>query len=409
MSATAPQLSFREVLRLRPVRTLWIAQLISVFGDFLAVFAVFDIVTFQLHGTPTQVAFILVSYMLPLAIVSPIAGVYVDLWNVKLTMIGSDLIRAGLVLILLFSHNLYAIYGALFLLSVVSSFFIPAQSVAIRVVTPTNGLLAANGLMQQAIQGSLLLAPALTGLLVGWLGSNACFGVDLASFLASASLVFTVTIDRVRASKANTSAFRSMAEGLRFIFTHAQLTLVILSMAAGMFAMRLFGSLFSVYVRDILHSSDVVFDVLNSLIGIGMIVGAQSLPRFARTSAAHRVSYALVGMGAGVLFTTIFTSTLACAIGMIGMGYAAAFVMVSTQTLIQQETPHEMIGRVTSVLMSLLSAAQIPALIAAGPVSQFAGIRTLYFASAAGLILAGAAGYYKLRSPAPSATAATSS
>ena len=137
MQDAAPQLSFREVLRLRPVRTLWIAQLISVFGDFLAVFAVFDIVTFQLHGTPTQVAMILVAYLLPLAIVSPIAGVYVDLWNVKLTMIGSDLVRACLVLILLFSHNLYAIYGALFLLSVVSSFFIPAQSVAIRVITPT--------------------------------------------------------------------------------------------------------------------------------------------------------------------------------------------------------------------------------------------------------------------------------
>src|SRR5215469_1088989 len=141
MNTAAPQLSIREVLRLRPVRTLWIAQLVSVFGDFLAIFAVFGIVTFQLHGTPTQVSMILVSYMLPMAIVSPIAGVYVDLWNVKATMIGSDLARAVLVLILLFSHSLWGIYGALFLLSTVSAFFVPAQSVAIRTITPAAGLL----------------------------------------------------------------------------------------------------------------------------------------------------------------------------------------------------------------------------------------------------------------------------
>ena len=58
-------MSFKDVLSDRSVRRLWIAQLISVFGDFLALFAVFSLVTFQLHGTPTQVAMILVSFLLP--------------------------------------------------------------------------------------------------------------------------------------------------------------------------------------------------------------------------------------------------------------------------------------------------------------------------------------------------------
>ena len=63
MAAPAPQLSFKAVLSERSVRRLWIAQLVSVFGDFLAVLAVFAVVTFQLHGTPTQVAMILVAYI----------------------------------------------------------------------------------------------------------------------------------------------------------------------------------------------------------------------------------------------------------------------------------------------------------------------------------------------------------
>jgi MFS family permease len=109
MASPALQLTFRDVLKIRSVRRLWLAQLVSIFGDFLAIFAVFSLVTFQLHGTATQVSMILVAYMLPLAIVSPLAGVYVDKWNVKWTMIASDLTRGVLVLALIFVRDLNSI------------------------------------------------------------------------------------------------------------------------------------------------------------------------------------------------------------------------------------------------------------------------------------------------------------
>src|ERR1700746_2327633 len=96
MATPGTSLSFSDVLRLRPVRRLWIAQIVSVFGDFLAVFAIIAVVTFELHGRATQVAMVLVSFMAPLAIVSPLAGVFVDRWHLKRTMIASDVIRGGL-------------------------------------------------------------------------------------------------------------------------------------------------------------------------------------------------------------------------------------------------------------------------------------------------------------------------
>jgi MFS family permease len=105
MATSGTPLSFGEVLRLRPVRRLWIAQIVSVIGDFLAVFAIIALVTFKLHGTATQVALVLVAFMAPFAIVSPLAGVFVDRWNVKRTMIASDLIRGVLVLALVFVHD----------------------------------------------------------------------------------------------------------------------------------------------------------------------------------------------------------------------------------------------------------------------------------------------------------------
>src|SRR5260370_26789005 len=104
MAALGTPLSFRDVLRLRPVRRLWIAQIVSVFGDFLAVFAIIAVVTFKLHGTATQVAMVLVSFMAPLAIVSPLAGVFVDRGHFKRAMIASGLIRRVLVVALVFGE-----------------------------------------------------------------------------------------------------------------------------------------------------------------------------------------------------------------------------------------------------------------------------------------------------------------
>jgi MFS family permease len=90
--------------------------------------------------------------MAPLAIVSPLAGVFVDRWPLKRTMIASDLIRGVLVLALVFVHDVYAIYAILFTMSVVSAFFVPAQSVSVRTLAPPGGLMAVNALMTQAMQ-----------------------------------------------------------------------------------------------------------------------------------------------------------------------------------------------------------------------------------------------------------------
>jgi MFS family permease len=393
MASPTSTLGFRDVLQTPAVKRLWFAQVISIFGDFLAIFAIFSVVTFQLHGTPTQVSMILVAFLTPLALISPVAGVYVDKWNVKATMIGSDVIRGLLVLALVFVRDLNAIYAILFVMSIFSSFFVPAQSVAVRTLAPAGGLLAVNALMSQAVQGAQIITPSISGVLVDWLGGNSCFLLDSASFFVSAALVFSLTIRRQAAPAAATesSVWTSFVAGFRFIFTHSAISFVMIAMACGMFAVRCFGALISVWVRDVLRSGTEMFGVLNTLIGIGMITGTQCLRRFAARIAPQRlVTYGLAGMGASVLVTAAFTGVVATALGMLGLGFFAAFNMVTSQTLLQHETPPELLGRVISTLMCLLAFSQVLAMLFAGPVAEAAGIRNLYFGSAA--MLAGIAG-----------------
>src|SRR5712692_2125660 len=190
-----PPLSFRDVLALRPLRRLWSAQLVSIFGDFLALFAVFGLVSFRMHGSATQVSLILVWFLAPLVVVGPIAGVFVDHWSVKRTMIASDLIRAVLALLLVFATNLNHIYAILFALSTVSSFFMPALSVTVRVIVPTAGLMAANALMAEASQVREVEWDAIFGALVAWFSPNVCFWLDTASFVFSAAMISTLVVD----------------------------------------------------------------------------------------------------------------------------------------------------------------------------------------------------------------------
>src|SRR5579864_5534866 len=226
--------TLKTILRHKPFRTLWLAQFVSVFGDFLALFGVISLITFRWHGTAPQVNTVTIAYILPLAIISPVAGVFVDHWNVKRLMIASDLIRAALILMLVFVHDVTQIAAIFIALSTVSSFFAPAQSVAVRTIVPAEGLLAANAMMMQAFYVVRLASPVAAGALVAWLTEKSCFYLDVASFVFSAAMISRLVIlrpARPESEKTVTSLTRDFLAGNKFIFTHAGLAFVFIAMA----------------------------------------------------------------------------------------------------------------------------------------------------------------------------------
>src|SRR5260221_4416327 len=180
-------MTFREVLELTVMRRVWLAQVVSLLGDFLALFAVISVVTYGLHGTPQQVTGVQIAYMLPVALLGPLSGVFVDRWPLKPTLVSSDLIRAGLVLLLFGTTSMWQIYVVLCLLSCVSSFFGPAQSVTIRSHVPPHALISANTLMQMAMMGTRVIGPPAAGWLVAALGPSTAHATAFASLLGPAA------------------------------------------------------------------------------------------------------------------------------------------------------------------------------------------------------------------------------
>ncbi len=282
-----------DVLRVPMMRRLWYAQIISVFGDFLALFAVINVITFKLHANAQQVTGVQIAYMLPIAVLGILAGVFVDRWPLKPTMVSSDSIRACLCLLLIFATQIWHFYAILAAISVISSFFGPAQGVAIRSAVPLHGLRSANALMQQVMFGMRIIGPAIAGLMVSYLGAVSCYAFDSASFVGSALLIASVTFmapgpkaatptpDSTEASAIG-KVWLDMKQGINFIIHHAALLFVILAMAAGMFVLGCFGPLIAIYVRDSLHASTKSFAIASAMIGLGMLIGINGLNTFGK-------------------------------------------------------------------------------------------------------------------------------
>jgi predicted MFS family arabinose efflux permease len=254
--------------------------------------------------------------------------------------------------------------------------------------------------MSQAIYGGQIIAPSISGLMVDFAGAKTCFLLDAVTFFVSAGLISSLTITRDPTAPASAPAhpFVSLMQGLRFVLTHRAISFVMISMASGMFAVRCFGALLSVWVRDVLLSSARTFGVLNTLIGVGMLGGGQLVRTLAKRIPPERlVSFAVAGMGVSVAVTALFTVTGAAAAGTLALGVCAALIVITSQTLMQQETPQEMLGRVSSSMMSMMAMAQVLGMFFAGPVAQLAGLRNLYFGSAVMLAGIGGAGLLVLR------------
>ncbi len=394
-------LTMGEVLRIPLMRRLWYAQIVSVFGDFLALFAVIIVMTFNLHATAQQITGVQIAYMLPIAVLGVLSGVFVDRWPVKPTLVSSDLIRALLCLGLFFVHSVWGFYIVLAAISVVSSFFSPAQGVALRSAVPHHGLGSSQALMQQVMMGMRIVGgPIATGL-VSALGPRFCYGIDSISFIASATLIATLAISLPTPAKAAhpTSAVdeeltglrrigSDMKQGISFIVHHAAIFFVIMSLAAGMFVLGCFGPLIAVYVRDNLHGSKGTFGLTSPMIPLGMVLGMNLIVKLSKSKkAATLVYYGLGGIGVGTLLLALFPHLYATIPGLFIIGFAAAAIIVPAQTLIAQETPPAMMGRVGSTVMSAVFSAQILGLILSGVLTEHISVRGVFALCTAMLVI----------------------
>ena len=371
-----------------PFRRLWLAQSISLLGDFVAVFAVQVAVAFRMHGSARDMAGVFIASLIPGIVLGAFAGVFADRWDPRRTMIASDLSRAVLILTLAIATNLPQIYAVSFAIGCVSSFFKPAQAITLPLLVPRKRLLAATARMQQTMQLVRIVSPAAAGVLVAWFGERVCYFADSASFLFSAAMLATLRYSRPHSSPPAamrpSSVVNELAAGARFLFGDARFSFVVLAMTMGTFAAGCFGALASLYVRDVLHRGPAVLAMIGSLIGAGTVAGTVLLGGFSRgRDPKLLIAAGMTGVGASILLIAAIPSEIVALAGSASMGLGVAVVMVAATAMLQGETPPEMRGRINGTAASLASLAQLAAMLLAATWASAIGIRGVFLVSAA--------------------------
>jgi MFS family permease len=332
---------------------LWIGLLVSNVGDWITYVAMYAVVYQQTHSALALVGLRLV-HLVPELLLASVAGVFVDRWSRKTTLVISPLVSALVVAPLLVAHPVALIFVAELALTLVAMFFDPAVSAAIPAIVGPEDLSAANALTQ--ITGTLatLVGGLSGGLLVSALGARVAFGFDVISFLVIAALITTVRVREEARPPSVASIERELREGVRCLHDRPLVTAVVTAGALFVFAPSSIFTVGIVFAQSVLHAGAAGYGVLLAGLGAGSMVGALGMIVL-RTRPREDLVFAVTGIALGAAFALMGLSrSLTPATSLYGIAGCMSLINgVAAVTLVQRLVPDQLRGRIFGVASSL--------------------------------------------------------
>jgi len=361
---------FSEVLKSRNFFFLWLGQIISQLGDRLDQMALIAFVYSRAQGSAIQIAKILSFTVIPVFLIGPIAGVYVDKWDRRRTMYACDFLRAVLVFtipfFLFYTKNLISIYLIVFIVFSIGRFFVPAKLSIVPDLVDKKDLLMANSLINTTGMIAAILGFGIGGVIVEWLGAKSGFYLDSLSFLISAILIFLIA-KKSRASMSlkkvgieiveviKKSVFQEIKEGILYFirkrdvrFT-AWITFILWSALGAVYVVLI------VFVQKTLHSATRDLGLLIMFLGIGLFVGSLIYGRFGQRISHYKtifVSLVLSGIMLVIFALAIhrYPYFLIAALLSFLLGFLISPIMIATNTIIHNTSDNAMRGKIFSSL-----------------------------------------------------------
>ena len=260
---------------------VWLGQLVSMTGSGMTRFAL-TIWVWQETGEATALAIVAIFSFAPAIFFSPIAGAIVDRVSRKRVMIASDL-AAGLstvALLILFSTGhleIWHLWAAGFFASAFESFQFPAYSAAITTMIEKKHYTRANAMLAMVQSASMIIAPALAGALLGFIGINGIMIIDIVTFLfAIGTLLLVVIPDPAETAAGRASRGTLLQEsvfGFRYIFSNRSLLGLLLIFFTTNLTFGLTMILLAPMILSRTADNTVILGTTMMMFGIGGVVG----------------------------------------------------------------------------------------------------------------------------------------
>ncbi|MBN2831186.1 MAG: MFS transporter [Candidatus Omnitrophica bacterium] len=362
---------FRKVLKNRNFLLLWLGQIISQLGDRLGQMTLIAFVYLRSPGSTMDMAKILSFTIIPVFLIGPVAGVYVDRWDRRRTMYTCDLLRALLVFtipfFLFYYKSIVPIYIIIFLVFSIGRFFVPAKLSIVPDLVEKKDLLIANSLVNITGMLAAVLGFGISGVLVEWVGPRSGFYLNALSFLMSGLLMFFIVkranssaidlkeLSREIVDSIRKSVFQEIREGILYFIRKKDIRLTASIMFILWSALGAVYVVMIVFVQDILNSATKDLGLLIMFLGAGLFSGSVLYGRFGQRLSHYKIIFSSLALSGVMLI--IFTLTLnrypcfltAASLAFI-LGNTVSPIMIASNTIIHKASDNEMMGKVFSSL-----------------------------------------------------------
>lgn len=380
--------SYVTLLRANPqYARLWLAQAISLLGDWFNTIVLSALVTRYSANSGLAISLLLLARFLPPLLVSPAAGVLLDRYDRRKILIGSDILRAAIVLGFLLVDSpdeLWLIYALTVLQFSIGAVFEPGRAALMPSLVQRDDLVRANILSSITWSAMLAIGGATGGLVAALLGTEFALIFDSGTFLVSAALIMAIRppahpVHQPPAEKSAGpgSGLRDYIDGLRYAVRNPATGLALLIKAGGNFGnIDTILVVFATYLFVIGRDGTGSLGVLWSAFGIGAVIGPLIVDRFNdRTIARMRrlvlVGYAMMTIAWVALGTAPTLLIAAAAVLLKAMGGSVYWTYSSV--IIQRSVDDAYLGRLFSLDMALFQLATALSIVITGAALEMLG------------------------------------
>jgi MFS family permease len=356
-------------------------------------------VVYEITGSGALLGAVMGARAIPMILLTPVSGMAADRYDRRRLMQAAQALSAAVSFA----------FGAALAMNIVSVWMLfaftmvmgacnvmdrPARFTTAFELVPREIVVKAVALNTIGFSAARVVGPMIAGYLIAAVGGAGSFFLQGVLYAASGAMVLLVTFPTRTAHVERPSAFREMAEGLRFAITNPR-TRILLAVGALPFFLLIpvFGTLYPIYAKDEFAAGPTGLGILLTAVGVGGTLGgfiANALGRVERQGLIQSVWVVVMALA---IIGVALSPSIAVAIAFSVIGGAAEMAHASSNmAMIQISAPEEMRGRISSLLMLNPAFISLGAFIA-GPLSDALGVRHASIVLATAAIAAAAALY----------------
>jgi predicted MFS family arabinose efflux permease len=388
----------------RDFTRLWAGQTTSSLGSQITFLALPLTAILVLKATPAQMGVLTALGAVPSLFLGVAIGVWMDRRRRRPILVASDLARAALLLVVPISVGLHVLHiEVLYILALgigtLNLLFAVGHMSLLPWLVGRNDLVEANAKLALSSSASEVVGPGVAGALIGFLTAPVALIVDAVTFVVSALAIQSIRADEPAPIPSNDTKqvrrfWRDAREGITLVARNRVLATLLGLMATLSLFNAVLEAVWILYVTQKLGLSAHILGIAFAAGGLGFMLGAS-----VAQPALHRL-----GVGRAIILGALLTATSDLMIPLAGgpmpvvigllitgqffFGVGSTVLSVGFVSLRQAATPTPMLGRMNSVMLTILGGVVPVGALAGGLLGQTLGLRPTLFIAIAGELLA---------------------